>query len=267
MQIVNRAQDYTSDNTTLNPPIVEGQANPMRRDTVQVPQGNSVALRIVADNPGAWMLHCLYPPLSLCIQVLTAMLYRPYRMAPRGRSRSDFCRSATQDAAACSDRASSALHYCTAVPRAKSARLGQCCRSCIHNGSIRLADRAIPAEEWLAHKGHTRDDRMRADRRNWHAHRRVVRDWGQLERRGDRTRGTRGSRGQTEARAAVWALEAQAAVIHGHKKSRLRHAFDSLNFVILFVYDMAGAMIATVQCPPAGLYWEDTTVLPVYAGS
>ncbi|KAN0107686.1 Fet3 protein [Russula decolorans] len=58
MQIVNRAQDYTSDNSTLNPPIVEGQANPMRRDTVQVPQGSSVALRMVADNPGAWMLHC-----------------------------------------------------------------------------------------------------------------------------------------------------------------------------------------------------------------
>src|SRR5258708_33685560 len=65
MQIVNRAQDYTSDDPTLNPPIVEGQANPMRRDTVQVPQKNSVALRIVADNPGAWMLHCVYPPLSL----------------------------------------------------------------------------------------------------------------------------------------------------------------------------------------------------------
>ena len=75
MQIVNRAQDYTSSNVTLNPPIVEGQANPMRRDTVQVPQGNSVALRIVADNPGAWMLHCVYPPLSLSIQVLTIMLY------------------------------------------------------------------------------------------------------------------------------------------------------------------------------------------------
>lgn len=75
MQIVNRAQDYTSDNVTLNPPIVEGQANPMRRDTVQVPQGNSVALRIVADNPGAWILHCVYPALSLSIQVLTTMLY------------------------------------------------------------------------------------------------------------------------------------------------------------------------------------------------
>jgi hypothetical protein len=187
MQIVNRAQDYTSDNSTLNPPIVEGQANPMRRDTVQVPQGNSVALRIVADNPGAWMLHCLYPPLSLSIQVLTIMLYRPHRMAPRGRSRGDFHRSATSDATACPDRAGSALHYSTAVPRAKSACLRQCCRSRIHNGSIRLADGAIPAEKWLAHKGHTRDDWMRAHCRNWYAHRRVVRDWGQLERRGDRT--------------------------------------------------------------------------------
>lgn len=145
MQIVNRAQDYTSDNSTLNPPIVEGQANPMRRDTVQVPQGNSVALRIVADNPGAWMLHCLYPPLSLSIQVLTVLLYRPHRMAPRGRPRGDFHRSATSDAAACPDRASSTLYYCTAVPGAKSAHLRQCCRSRIHNGSIRVADGAIPA--------------------------------------------------------------------------------------------------------------------------
>lgn len=62
MQIVNRVQDYTSTNQTLNPPIVEGQANPMRRDTVQVPPGSSIALRIVADNPGAWIFHCSYPP-------------------------------------------------------------------------------------------------------------------------------------------------------------------------------------------------------------
>ncbi|KAI0287135.1 Fet3 protein [Russula brevipes] len=58
MQIVNRAEDYTSSDPAVNPPIVEGQANPMRRDTVQVPSGTSVALRVVADNPGAWLFHC-----------------------------------------------------------------------------------------------------------------------------------------------------------------------------------------------------------------
>ncbi|KAI0263015.1 Fet3 protein [Gloeopeniophorella convolvens] len=58
MQLVNRAQDYTSDDPALNPPIVEGQGNPMRRDTVQVPSMNSVALRFAADNPGAWFFHC-----------------------------------------------------------------------------------------------------------------------------------------------------------------------------------------------------------------
>lgn len=146
MQIVNRAQDYTSDNVTLNPPIVEGQANPMRRDTVQVPQGNSVALRLVADNPGTWMLHCSYLPLLFPIQVLTVMFYRPHRMASRGRSRGDFDRSATSDATACPDRASPALHYRTAVPRAESARLRKCCRPRIHNGSFRLADGAITAK-------------------------------------------------------------------------------------------------------------------------
>lgn len=56
--IVGRAQDYTSDDPALNPPLVEGQANPMRRDTVQIPSMNSATLRVVADNPGVWFLHC-----------------------------------------------------------------------------------------------------------------------------------------------------------------------------------------------------------------
>ncbi|KIJ14567.1 Ferroxidase [Paxillus involutus ATCC 200175] len=57
-QIVNRAEQYDSTDPSLNPPIVEGQANPMRRDTVMIPGGGSATLRIVADNPGAWFLHC-----------------------------------------------------------------------------------------------------------------------------------------------------------------------------------------------------------------
>ncbi|THG94600.1 hypothetical protein EW026_g6904 [Hermanssonia centrifuga] len=57
-QLVQRSTDYTSDDPALNPPIVEGQANPMRRDTVQVPSGEGVTLRVVADNPGAWIFHC-----------------------------------------------------------------------------------------------------------------------------------------------------------------------------------------------------------------
>ena len=43
---------------TLDPPVVEGQANPMRRDVFQIPAGQSITLRVVADNPGAWLLHC-----------------------------------------------------------------------------------------------------------------------------------------------------------------------------------------------------------------
>ena len=61
MQIVGRSEDYTSDDPTLNPAIVEGQANPMRRDTIQIPSGESVTLRVVADNPGVWFLHCASP--------------------------------------------------------------------------------------------------------------------------------------------------------------------------------------------------------------
>jgi len=30
----------------------------MRRDTVQIPSMHSVTLRVVADNPGVWLLHC-----------------------------------------------------------------------------------------------------------------------------------------------------------------------------------------------------------------
>jgi iron transport multicopper oxidase len=41
-----------------NPPVVQGQANPIRRDVFQIPSGQSITLRVVADNPGAWIFHC-----------------------------------------------------------------------------------------------------------------------------------------------------------------------------------------------------------------
>ncbi|EKM75832.1 hypothetical protein AGABI1DRAFT_79402, partial [Agaricus bisporus var. burnettii JB137-S8] len=58
VMLVGRSEDYTSTDPSLNPPLVEGQANPMRRDTVLVPSMGSVTLRLVADNPGAWIFHC-----------------------------------------------------------------------------------------------------------------------------------------------------------------------------------------------------------------
>ena len=57
-QIVNRGDDYTSNDTTLNPPLKEGQTNPIRRDTIQLLSMHSATLRFVADNPGAWLFHC-----------------------------------------------------------------------------------------------------------------------------------------------------------------------------------------------------------------
>lgn len=58
-QIVRIATDVSSNDTTLNPPHTEGAANPMRRDTINVPgEGGAVNVRFVADNPGAWLLHC-----------------------------------------------------------------------------------------------------------------------------------------------------------------------------------------------------------------
>lgn len=32
--------------------------NPLRRDTFHIPAEGSVTLRVVADNPGVWFLHC-----------------------------------------------------------------------------------------------------------------------------------------------------------------------------------------------------------------
>ncbi|KAF6757624.1 Fet3 protein [Ephemerocybe angulata] len=57
-QIVGRSEDYTSSDPALNPPLVEGQANPIRRDTVQIPSMHSATIRLVADNPGVWLMHC-----------------------------------------------------------------------------------------------------------------------------------------------------------------------------------------------------------------
>jgi Multicopper oxidase len=78
-QIVGRSQDYTSSDPTLNPPIVEGQGNPMRRDTVMIPSKSSATLRVVANNPGAWFMHCKWSS-SLLWSYLTSF-DRPYRMA------------------------------------------------------------------------------------------------------------------------------------------------------------------------------------------
>ncbi|KIY47458.1 ferroxidase [Fistulina hepatica ATCC 64428] len=57
--IVGRSDDYNATiGSAENPRIVDGQTNPMRRDTLHIPSGSSATLRVVADNPGAWFLHC-----------------------------------------------------------------------------------------------------------------------------------------------------------------------------------------------------------------
>jgi iron transport multicopper oxidase len=76
---VHRADDFTSDDPELNPPMLEGQANPVRRDTVQVPSGASATLRFVADNPGIWFFHCEFHEfhyyLSSSQQLISFQLY------------------------------------------------------------------------------------------------------------------------------------------------------------------------------------------------
>lgn len=94
MQLVQRSTDYTSDDPALNPPIVEGQANPMRRDTVQLPGGAGVTLRVVADNPGVWIFHCIDFAASLAF-LSTDVLFRSRRMASGSRIGRDVCRSSS----------------------------------------------------------------------------------------------------------------------------------------------------------------------------
>lgn len=75
--IAGRSIDYTSSDPTLNPPINESQTNPMRRDTFLIPSGESITLRVVADNPGAWLLHChieWHLEVGLAMQLIEAPL-------------------------------------------------------------------------------------------------------------------------------------------------------------------------------------------------
>ncbi|WFD28472.1 hypothetical protein MNAN1_003483 [Malassezia nana] len=58
-QVVHKSNDVMSSDPADNPPFIEGEnPNPVRRDTVVVPAGGSARLRFVADNPGAWFMHC-----------------------------------------------------------------------------------------------------------------------------------------------------------------------------------------------------------------
>ncbi|EIW71885.1 multi-copper oxidase, partial [Tremella mesenterica DSM 1558] len=57
-QVVSKSFDVTSNDTTVNPELVEGQSNPSRRDTITIPPTGRVVLRWRADNPGAWFFHC-----------------------------------------------------------------------------------------------------------------------------------------------------------------------------------------------------------------
>ncbi|KAK7434374.1 ferroxidase fet3 [Stygiomarasmius scandens] len=75
--LVGRATDYTSDDPELNPPISDNQTNPVRRDTVHIPSMGSATLRVVADNPGVWFLHChieWHLEVGLAIQLIEAPL-------------------------------------------------------------------------------------------------------------------------------------------------------------------------------------------------
>ncbi|KAF9260542.1 Fet3 protein [Marasmius fiardii PR-910] len=50
--LVNRVSDYTSPDST---PVSSNLSNPIRRDTVYIPAGDSATLRFIADNPGVWL--------------------------------------------------------------------------------------------------------------------------------------------------------------------------------------------------------------------
>ncbi|EIW77038.1 Fet3 ferroxidase [Coniophora puteana RWD-64-598 SS2] len=83
-QVINIATQYNVSDLSLNPPVQEGQANPMRRDTIMIPAGGSVTLRVVADNPGVWFFHChidWHLSTGLAIQIIEA----PQQMQERAQ--------------------------------------------------------------------------------------------------------------------------------------------------------------------------------------
>ncbi|WFD08160.1 hypothetical protein MVES1_003531 [Malassezia vespertilionis] len=57
-QITHRSMNVSSPDPSINPPRNVTKANPVRRDTVQVPALGSITIRFIADNPGAWFFHC-----------------------------------------------------------------------------------------------------------------------------------------------------------------------------------------------------------------
>lgn len=57
-QVVWRQMNFTSHDRKKSPPFKHAQANPIRRDTVNVPARGLVAIRFISDNPGAWFFHC-----------------------------------------------------------------------------------------------------------------------------------------------------------------------------------------------------------------
>ncbi|KAF9003375.1 Fet3 protein [Cyathus striatus] len=94
--IIGRSQDYTSSDPTLNPPLQEGQANPIRRDTIQIPSLNSATLRIVADNPGVWFFHChieWHLEVGLAVQLVEAPIQAQQHMSAIPPVMFDYCKT------------------------------------------------------------------------------------------------------------------------------------------------------------------------------
>ncbi|ORY04645.1 hypothetical protein K493DRAFT_328273 [Basidiobolus meristosporus CBS 931.73] len=56
-QVMGRSAENAGGYDHINNPVKE-QANPVRRDTVQVPAQGYVVIRFRADNPGIWLFHC-----------------------------------------------------------------------------------------------------------------------------------------------------------------------------------------------------------------
>lgn len=56
--VIEKSFNVSSDDPVENPPILEDQENPARRDTITIPPEGKVVLRWRADNPGVWFFHC-----------------------------------------------------------------------------------------------------------------------------------------------------------------------------------------------------------------
>ncbi len=131
----------------------------MRRDTIQIPSGESVTLPRRRRQPGRVVPALYVPNHQAASQGPADPPYRPHRMASRGRTGCTADRSAAPGPAARAQLLPPIMsEYCTALGKPNS---GNAAGFASGDGPYRAASGTVPAEARLAPQGHRRDVRVR----------------------------------------------------------------------------------------------------------